>query len=210
MSDPLTEVITALKSEQVIPDVIPASTKFTPSVLFSISWASGGTEVTLGNKIAKNLTQEEPEIKLFPMLTPKGSGELADSGREGEVSYTLVMTDPDAPSRADPKFGEYRHWVVTGIKLPAANAAETEGLFALKTKAAITPYFPPAPPPGTSFHRYTFLLFQEPSGGVSIPDNAVEHDGAREKRRSWKAIAFAEKYNLKLVGANFFLTETPE
>jgi hypothetical protein len=32
--------------------------------------------------------------------------------------------------------------------------AETEGIFALKTKPAATPYYPPAPPAGTGFHRY--------------------------------------------------------
>ena len=29
--------------------------------------------------------------------------------------YSLIMTDPDAPSREDPKFGEYVHWVVCNI-----------------------------------------------------------------------------------------------
>ena len=54
----------------------------------------------LGNKIPKNLVQEEPEIKILPI---HGAG-----GSDGEeVSYVVVMTDPDAPSRADPKFGEW-------------------------------------------------------------------------------------------------------
>ncbi|KAF8414558.1 hypothetical protein L210DRAFT_3434826, partial [Boletus edulis BED1] len=30
-----------------------------------------------------------------------------------DVGYTLVMTDPDAPSRSDPKMGEWRHWLVS-------------------------------------------------------------------------------------------------
>ncbi|KAF8963275.1 phosphatidylethanolamine-binding protein [Flammula alnicola] len=208
MSDPLTKVTTALKSEQVIPDVIPASVDFSPSVLFTVVWPSTGTEVMLGSKIARDLTIEEPEIKILPMVAPKS--EVAGTSQEGELSYTLVMTDPDAPSRTDPKFGQWRHWVLPGVKLPAANATETEGVYALKVKAAATPYFPPGPPAGTGFHRYIFLLFQEPAGGITIPNNAVEHNPEPASRRSWNAIAFAEKYNLKLVGANFFLTKAKE
>ena len=42
-----------------------------------------------------------------------------------------------------------------GVKLPAVVASETEGDFALKTKPATTPYYPPAPPADTGFHRYS-------------------------------------------------------
>jgi len=105
MTDPLSKVTSSLHAEEVIPDVIPASANFSPTVLFSITWPSTGTEVVLGSKITKDLTQDEPEIKILPMQEAGGLG-------VDEVSYTVVMTDPDAPSRADPKFGEWRHWVV--------------------------------------------------------------------------------------------------
>jgi len=52
-----------------------------------------------------------------------------------------------------------------------------------------------------------FLLFQEPVEGVTIPSHAVEHKGDMKSRAKWNAMAFAEKYGLKLVGANFFLTQ---
>lgn len=29
--------------------------------------------------------------------------------------YTLLMTDPDAPSRANPEFREWHHWLVVNI-----------------------------------------------------------------------------------------------
>ena len=105
MADPLSKVTSALQAEKIIPDVIPASVHFSPRVLFSVVWPSTATEVILGNKISKNLVQEEPEIKILPMQGTGGSD-------VEEVSYVVVMTDPDAPSRADPKFGEWRHWVV--------------------------------------------------------------------------------------------------
>lgn len=63
----------------------------------------------------------------MPMGVPREQAESTGGGaKEGEgeeerrgystkedVSYTLVMTDPDAPSRDDPKFGPFRHWVVS-------------------------------------------------------------------------------------------------
>lgn len=52
-----------------------------------------------------------------------------------------------------------------------------------------------------------FLLFEEPKGGVTIPQGAVEYGKKLEERRSWNAMKFAKEYGLKLVGANFFLCQ---
>lgn len=56
-------------------------------------------------------------------------------------------------------------------------------------------------------HTLVFLLFQEPIGGINVPIEAVERKGDLNMRPKWNAMAFAERYNLRLVGANFFLTE---
>ena len=95
----------------------------------------------------------------------------------------------------------------------------------MKPKAAETPYYPPAPPPGSGYHRYgmclfqhssicrhclplsVFLLFQEPSGGVNLGDDAIERNGDGKARPKWNALAFAEAYGLKLVGINYFMTQ---
>lgn len=71
-------------------------------------------------------TREEPSVVIMPMGVPReqaeSTGEVEGGVKEGkgrgystkeDVSYTLVMTDPDAPSRDDPKFGPFRHWVVS-------------------------------------------------------------------------------------------------
>ncbi len=36
--------------------------------------------------------------------------------------YTLLMTDPDAPSRAQPEFREWHHWLV--VNIPGNNISE--------------------------------------------------------------------------------------
>lgn len=37
-------------------------------------------------------------------------------GCDPQKLYTLVLTDPDAPSRKDPKFREWHHFLVTNMK----------------------------------------------------------------------------------------------
>ncbi|KAF5329805.1 hypothetical protein D9619_009404 [Psilocybe cf. subviscida] len=195
MSKSVTAVVNALKSSGAIPDVIPQS--FTPSINFNVFWPSKGKEATIGEALSKESTQEEPEIKVLPTDGPGGT--------DANATYTMVMTDPDAPSRQDPKWGQFRHWVLPGLKLPAGGSLQAQ-----KTKPAATPYMGPAPPPGSGFHRYIFLLFQEPAGGLSLPTDATESSGGEKSRPKWNAMTFAERNQLKLVGATFFQTEVKE
>ena len=107
--DPLSAVVTAIKRDHIIPDVLPADS-FTPSLLFSIVYPNG-SEVLLGNELTIDETQDEPLVSFAPMNMPV---EQADSTGD-EVGYTLVMLDPDAPSRAEPLYRSFRHWVVRGL-----------------------------------------------------------------------------------------------
>ncbi|VDB92384.1 unnamed protein product [Peniophora sp. CBMAI 1063] len=206
--DPLSSITAALTREHLIPDVLPES--FTPSVLFSVIYPNG-TEVVMGNELTPALTADEPNVGITPMnmadWQADATGKEADEGK-GDVSYTLVMLDPDAPTRAEPIYRSFRHWVVTGLK-PASENSMTSAAndLALKTKNATCPYRPPGPRPESGIHRYTFLLFQEPASatGFTVPEGEPEHGTALEERRSWDAVAFGKKHGLKLVGANFFL-----
>lgn len=103
--DPISAVVTALKRERIVPDVLPES--FMPSLLFSIVYPNG-REVMLGNEFTVEETQDEPSISFAAMNMPIEQADSAD----GEVGYTLVMLDPDAPSKAQPLYKSFRHWVV--------------------------------------------------------------------------------------------------
>ncbi|KAG5640727.1 hypothetical protein DXG03_007420 [Asterophora parasitica] len=189
MSDRFSNVVASLKREDIIPDVVPPS--FAPSVLFSIVWPNG-KEPVLGNYLTREDTLEEPDINLVVPDVPKAAQ---------EATYTLVLTDPDAPSRSGPKYRQFRHWVITGLKVAS------EGPSVVKTKPSTTPYRAPGPGAGSGVHRYAFLLFEEPSSGFAVPEGAAEYGAALEERRSWNAVDFGTKYGLKLVGANFFLVQ---
>ena len=65
-------------------------------------------------------------------------------------SHTLLMIDPDAPSRNDPKYRSWLHWLVINIR---------DGDFRNGTE--VVGYRPPTPPAGSGKHRYIFLVFQQ-------------------------------------------------
>ncbi|KAG6916978.1 hypothetical protein DXG01_004407 [Tephrocybe rancida] len=185
MSDPSSVV--SIRDDVIPEEVIPPD--FTPSIFFSVVWPNGKATRTLGGFLTREDTLEEPEIYFKPLPSPEASA----------TSYTLVMSDPDAPSRADPKYGQFRHWVITGLRY-----SQVEQPLA-KTQPSTTPYRPPGPPPGSGVHRYTFLLFEEPASGFTVPQGAPEYGAALEERRCWNAVDFGEKYGLRPVGANWFL-----
>lgn len=59
---------------------------------------------------------------------------------------SFPIPDPDAPSRKDPKWREWRHWLV--VNIPGTEIAKGE-------VAAV--YVGSGPPKGTRLHRYCFL-----------------------------------------------------
>lgn len=94
-----------LKHEGIIPDVVPQS--FEPSVLFSVLY---GKAVAFGAEVERDQVLQEPRVRFDNSKSPEG--EEASAKRE-KTTYTLVMADPDAPSRAQPNRREWRHWVVS-------------------------------------------------------------------------------------------------
>jgi hypothetical protein len=108
--DPISSLTSSLSSASLIPSIIPDS--FSPSALIRIVWPSGA-EVLIGNTIDATAMIEEPGIEILPNNIPAlEASTTGDEGEGKETTYTLAMFDPDAPSRDDPKFGCFRHWVV--------------------------------------------------------------------------------------------------
>jgi hypothetical protein len=97
------DVVSTLTTAQIVPDVL--SEPFTPTVIFTVIYPTG-VQTDLGNTVVRSNVLEEPNISITPLNPILGVGE------EKETRYTLVMVDPDAPSRAEPKYREWRHWVV--------------------------------------------------------------------------------------------------
>ena len=87
-------VVGAEEYDGLIPDVVYSA----GSDEFEVTYPFGKLES--GTTLTPTATHAEPDV---------------DFSAEDADYYTLVLTDPDAPSRVDPKYGEYVHWLVTNI-----------------------------------------------------------------------------------------------
>ena len=96
---------------------------------------------------------------------------------EPEVTYTaeensfyiLLMTDPDAPSRQNPAYGEILHWLVVNIPGNKIKEGETK-----------TVYIGAGAPKDTGLHRYIFFVFkqnakQDFSHLPNVPKTSIEN-----------------------------------
>ncbi|CAN6478739.1 unnamed protein product [Victoria cruziana] len=141
---------------------------FMPSVSMSICY--GNKQVTNGCDIKPSLTVDPPTVNI--------------AGRVEQL-YTLVMTDPDAPSPSEPSMREWVHWIVADI--PGATDP-SQG-------REILPYMGPRPPIG--IHRYVFVLFQQQAPATMVT--------APPTRANFNTRAFAARYGLGLpVAAVYF------
>ncbi|TRY61269.1 hypothetical protein TCAL_12549 [Tigriopus californicus] len=132
-------------------------------------------EVDLGKEIALNQVQQEPEITFEP---------------ESGANYTLIMVDPDAPSRKKPVAREWLHWLM--VDIPGAN---------IKAGKVITSFNPSGPPARSGFHRYVFMLFKQSS--------SLKNLKRIRTRRGFKVTKFMEDNGLgnTPVAANFYITQ---
>jgi phosphatidylethanolamine-binding protein (PEBP) family uncharacterized protein len=90
------------------------------------------------------------------------------------MQYTVTLTDPDAPSRDDPKWSEMCHWIATNISISESTrtilSLPKHGLTQMSSEDISTSpddvieYKPPGPPPKTGKHRYVFLVFAPTNG----------------------------------------------
>jgi len=164
----------AFKKYEVIPDVIDTA----PAELLNVTYAS--VEVNLGNELAPTDVKDQPILKW-----------TADPNK----FYTLIMTDPDAPSRETPTFREWHHWLVGNI--PGDQIGKGDLLSA---------YIGSGPPKGTGLHRYTFLVFEQP-GSLTFDEPRLTSTSAMG-RAKFAVRKFATKYNLGVpVAGNFYQAE---
>ena len=104
-----------------------------------------------GKSVNQGAELTPTEVKQAPNVTWKA---------EANTYYTLLMTDPDAPSRDNPFMSEVRHWLIVNIPENDIGKGET-----------IAEYIGSGPPKGTGLHRYIFLLYKQ--NGVTTFDEPI-------------------------------------
>ncbi|RYP11024.1 hypothetical protein DL765_007900 [Monosporascus sp. GIB2] len=142
--------------------------EFLPSFILDVEWSSD-VYASLGNTLKPKKVQDQPTFSVI--RSPGTTGSAA-----ANLTYTITLTDPDAPSRDNPKWAEMCHFIATGLKLSASDPS-TSTSSELKD---IMPWKPPGPPPKTGKHRYVFLLFA-PANGTTEPLNLTKP----EDRQHW-------------------------
>lgn len=106
-----------------------------------------------------------------------------------------MVLDPDAPSRKNPKFREWHHWLV--VNIPSNDISKGKELSA---------YIGSGPPKDTGLHRYVYLIYKQP-GKLTCDENCLPNNSGAN-RGGWKARSFVQKYNLgNPMAGNFYLAE---
>ncbi|XP_043924258.1 phosphatidylethanolamine-binding protein 1 [Protopterus annectens] len=104
-------------------------------------------------------------------------------GCSSDKLYTICMTDPDAPSRKNPKFREWHHFLVANVK---GND--------ISTGCVMSDYVGSGPPQGSGLHRYVWLVYEQP--GEIKCDERVLSNRSGDHRGKFSVANFAKKYGL--------------
>jgi len=173
-TNPARSGIEEMEKEQVIPDVIDQVPKSVLSVQY------GDLKVNLGNELTPTQVKNPPKISWD-----------ADSNK----FYVLCMTDPDAPSRKDPKFREWHHYLVANI--PGSDISKGD---------VLSDYVGSGPPKDTGKHRYVFLIYEQP-GKLTFDEKRLTNSSG-DGRGKFSIRNFAKKYKLgQPIAGNFYQAE---
>lgn len=154
-----------MEALHVVPDVVDV----VPPATIDVTYGAGVT-VNMGNELTPTQVKAAPTHISWPV--------------QMGLLYTLCMTDPDAPSRAEPTFREVKHWLV--VNIPGTDIANG---------TTIAHYRGSGPPKGTGLHRYMFLVYQQ-AGPVDVSGEVFAASDSREGRLKFKVRDFAAKHNL--------------
>ncbi|KAJ8703760.1 hypothetical protein PYW07_013054 [Mythimna separata] len=172
----MADLQTIFKEQCIIPDVI----NIAPGELLTVKYPNG-TTVEPGKVLTPTQVKDQPTVTW--------------AAKEQEY-YLLAMVDPDAPSREEPKFREWHHWLVGNILGSQVGKGEV-----------LSDYIGSGPPKGTGHHRYVFLVYKQPgkcdfSKVTKLPNNSGE------KRGKFSIAKFATQYKLgSPVAGNFYFAK---
>ncbi|XP_029426852.1 phosphatidylethanolamine-binding protein 1 [Rhinatrema bivittatum] len=120
---------------------------------------------------------------LTPTQVQKRPTSIEWDGIDPSKHYTLLLVDPDAPSRKDPKYREWHHFLVTNMKGSDISSGHV-----------LADYVGSGPPKGSGLHRYIWLVYEQ--AGQLQCDEPVLCNRSGDKRGKFKVAAFCKKYKL--------------
>ncbi|CAL5047658.1 unnamed protein product [Urochloa decumbens] len=146
---------------RVIDDVVNL---FVPKVPLSVRY--GTRDLTNGCEIRPSIAADPPAIQI--------------AGRCNDL-FTMLITDPDAPSPSNPSMREWLHWLV--VNIPGGADPSQQG-------DVVVPYMCPRPQVG--IHRYVVVVFQQKARIYSPP--AMTSGTNQSMRVGFRTRAFADRH----------------
>ncbi|XP_067626230.1 putative odorant-binding protein A5 [Eurosta solidaginis] len=165
------DVAKLFRDMEVVPDVLDEP----PKELLKIEYENG-LIVANGEEFTPTQTKDIPKLEWAV---------------EPSSYYTVIMINPDAPSRKNPFLAEFLHWLVVNIPDGDINKGDI-----------IDPYSGPMPPKLGGLFRYVFLVYKQP--GKQMYDEPVLVNTDVEGHDNFSTMNFTKKYNMELVAGNFF------
>jgi len=155
---------------------VPTVVDKAPGQVLQVEWTD--VKGDLGNQVTPTQIQSKPKVHFKS---------------DADTYYTLIMADPDAPSRENPKNGEWLHWMVNNISGDdVAHGQDKAG------------YVGAGPPKGTGLHRYVFMIYKQTKGKQEHFDDIPTLSHTQSKHRAkFNTKSFVAKHHLELVAANF-------
>lgn len=133
-------------------------------------------QITISDTIIKNgliipfdKSQSRPDIKF---------------NKSPDEYYTIIMVDPDAPSRQNPINKYWLHLLI------------------VNNNSEIVKFEPPSPPTGSGNHRYVFFLLKQ--SGVLHGSKLKSVNG----RKNFNVREFIANNNLKVIDSVYFVTSS--
>ncbi|KAM4050928.1 phosphatidylethanolamine-binding protein 1-like [Anomaloglossus baeobatrachus] len=104
-------------------------------------------------------------------------------GIDPKKLYTVILTDPDVPSKTDRSMAEWHHCLVVNMEGNNMNSG-----------TILTAYVGSGAGKDTGLHRYTWLVYEQPK--KLNCDELYVSDRTAERRGNFNAAAFRKKYEL--------------
>lgn len=168
------------RASQIVPNVIPVPPEHQLEVIYSIF-----NRVSLGEELTPTSVRNLPSVVKCLFCGVRLTG-----------FYSLVMIDPDAPSRDNPYEANFLHFMA--VNIPGHRLA-----YGLHMGETVAEYVGAGPALTTGYHRYIFLLYHQPNGRTLFNEPRIPSTNA-SLRRNFALDSFVARYGLELVAGNFF------
>ncbi|XP_030383786.1 putative odorant-binding protein A5 [Scaptodrosophila lebanonensis] len=167
-----------MKDMSIIPDVLKEPPKELLKVIFE-----NRLNIEEGNLYTPMSLKFEPKL---------------DWDADEDTYYTIVMLTPDAPSRENPIYRSWLHWLV--VNVPGDSISKGQ---------IISEYYGPIPPKKSGELRYVVLVYEQ-SDKIEFKEQKVELNNP-DQHSNFDVQKFADKYSLGTpVAGNTFLAKWDE